>query len=42
MLGLVLVLVLVQLLCGGNKSHQSRDIKRAIAYLSDWKQRGKP
>lgn len=34
--------VLVLLLCGGNKSDQSRDIERAIAYLKDWKQRGKP
>lgn len=34
--------VLVLLLCGGDKSAQSRDIERAIAYLNDWKQRGKP
>lgn len=34
--------VLVLLLCGGDKSDQSRDIERAIAYLKDWKQRGKP
>ncbi len=34
--------VLVMLLCGGDKSDQSRDIERAIAYLKDWKQRGKP
>lgn len=34
--------VLVMLLCGGDKSDQSRDIDRAIAYLKDWKQRGKP
>lgn len=34
--------VLVLLLCGGDKSDQSQDIERAIAYLNDWKQRGKP
>lgn len=34
--------VLVLLLCGGDKSDQSRDIGRAIAYLKDWEQRGKP
>ena len=34
--------VLVMLLCGGDKSDQSRDIERAVAYLKDWKQRGKP
>ncbi|MDD2926127.1 type II toxin-antitoxin system RelE/ParE family toxin [Rhodoferax sp.] len=34
--------VLVLLLCGGDKSNQNRDIERAIAYLKDWKQRGKP
>ncbi len=34
--------VLVLLLCGGDKSDQNRDIERAIAYLKDWKQRGKP
>jgi putative addiction module killer protein len=34
--------VLVLLLCGGDKSDQSRDVERAIAYLKDWKQRGKP
>ena len=34
--------VLVLLLCGSNKSDQSREIERAIAYLNDWKQRGKP
>jgi putative addiction module killer protein len=34
--------VMVLLLCGGDKSDQSRDIERAIAYLKDWKQRGKP
>lgn len=34
--------ILVLLLCGGDKSAQSRDIERAIAYLNDWKQRGKP
>jgi putative addiction module killer protein len=34
--------ILVLLLCGGDKADQSRDIERAIEYLSDWKQRGKP
>ncbi|NMM13199.1 MAG: type II toxin-antitoxin system RelE/ParE family toxin [Rhodoferax sp.] len=34
--------VLVLLLCGGDKGDQSRDIERAITYLNDWKQRGKP
>lgn len=34
--------VLVLLLCGGDKGDQSHDIERAIAYLKDWKQRGKP
>ena len=34
--------VLVLLLCGGDKADQSRDIDRAIAYLNDWKRRGKP
>ena len=34
--------VLVLLLYGGDKSDQNRDIERAIAYLKDWKQRGKP
>ena len=30
------------LLCGGDKTDQSRDIERAIEYLNDWKERGKP
>ncbi|MBK6999450.1 MAG: type II toxin-antitoxin system RelE/ParE family toxin [Rhodoferax sp.] len=34
--------VVVLLLCGGDKSDQARDIERAIGYLKDWKQRGKP
>jgi putative addiction module killer protein len=34
--------VLVLLLCGGDKGDQSKDIERAIGYLTDWKQRGKP
>lgn len=34
--------VWVLLLCGGDKGDQSRDIERAIGYLNDWKQRGKP
>lgn len=34
--------VLVLLLSGSDKSDQSREIARAIAYLNDWKERGKP
>jgi putative addiction module killer protein len=34
--------ILVLLLCGGDKADQSRDIERAIEYLNDWKERGKP
>jgi len=34
--------VLVLLLCGSDKTAQSRAIKLAIDYLNDWKQRGKP
>ncbi|MBS7350211.1 MAG: type II toxin-antitoxin system RelE/ParE family toxin [Comamonas sp.] len=34
--------VLVLLLCGSDKSGQRREITRAIEYLEDWKQRGKP
>jgi putative addiction module killer protein len=34
--------ILVLLLCGGDKADQSRDIERAIGYLKDWKERGKP
>ena len=34
--------VLVLVLCGSDKSEQSREITRAIAYLNDWKERGKP
>lgn len=34
--------LLVLLLCGSNKSDQDREISKAIAYLNDWKQRGKP
>lgn len=37
--GPILVLLL---LCGGDKTDQSRDIDRAIGYLNDWKRRGKP
>lgn len=33
---------MVLLLAGGDKGNQDRDIERAIAYLNDWKQRGKP
>ena len=35
-------LVFVLLLCGGDKSDQTRDISRAIDYLNDWKLRAKP
>ena len=34
--------VLVLLLCGSDKGSQERSIERAIGYLNDWKQRGKP
>ena len=34
--------VLVLLLCGSDKGAQDREISKAIAYLNDWKQRGKP
>ncbi|MDO9148381.1 MAG: type II toxin-antitoxin system RelE/ParE family toxin [Hydrogenophaga sp.] len=34
--------VLVLLLCGSDKNEQSREIEKAIAYLNDWKERGKP
>jgi putative addiction module killer protein len=34
--------VLVLLLCGSDKSEQSRTIAQAVDYLNDWKQRGKP
>jgi len=34
--------VLVLLLCGSDKGDQDRAIERAIGYLKDWKQRGKP
>ncbi len=34
--------VLVLLLCGSDKGDQDRAIARAIGYLNDWKQRGKP
>ena len=34
--------VLVLLLCGSDKGSQSREIARAIDYLSDWKERGRP
>jgi len=33
---------LVLLLCGSDKSEQEREIRRAIDYLKDWKERGKP
>ena len=34
--------VLVLLLCGSDKSDQDRAIRRAIDYLNDWKERGRP
>lgn len=34
--------VMVLLLCGSDKSNQERSIAKAIEYLADWKQRGKP
>lgn len=34
--------VIVLLLCGSDKSTQARAIRRAIDYLNDWKERGKP
>jgi len=34
--------MLVLLLCGSGKSDQGREIEKAIGYLNDWKQRGRP
>ena len=34
--------VTVLLLCGSDKGDQDRAIRQAIAYLTDWKQRGSP
>ncbi len=34
--------VVVLLLCGGDKSGQRGEIKRALAYLNDWRERGEP
>lgn len=34
--------VLVLLLCGSDKGDQRREIANAIAYLNDWKERGRP
>jgi len=34
--------ILVLLLCGSDKSDQSREIEKAIGYLNDWKSRGRP
>ena len=34
--------VLVLLLNGSDKADQAREIARAIEYLKDWKERGKP
>jgi len=32
----------VLLLCGSDKGSQEVEIHRAIGYLNDWKERGKP
>lgn len=34
--------VVVLLLCGSDKSGQRGAIKRALAYLNDWRERGEP
>ncbi|MYN14182.1 type II toxin-antitoxin system RelE/ParE family toxin [Pusillimonas sp. TS35] len=34
--------VVVLLLCGSDKSGQRAEIKRALAYLNDWRERGGP
>ena len=34
--------ILVLLLCGSDKADQDKSIEKAIEYLEDWKQRGKP
>ena len=34
--------VMVLPLTGSDKGNQDRDIEQAIAYLNDWKPRGKP
>ena len=34
--------LMVLLLCGSEKSDQTKAINQAIEYLNDWKQRGKP
>ena len=34
--------LIVLLLCGSDKSDQTKAINQAIEYLNDWKQRGKP
>ena len=34
--------LMVLLLCGSDKSDQTKAINQAIEYLNDWKQRGKP
>lgn len=34
--------VLVLLLCGSDKGDQAATIAQAVAYLNDWKQRGRP
>ncbi|CAM5787238.1 type II toxin-antitoxin system RelE/ParE family toxin [Ottowia pentelensis] len=34
--------VLLLLLCGSDKGNQDAEIRRAIGYLNDWKERGRP
>ncbi|MEN9315282.1 MAG: hypothetical protein RIS35_1675 [Pseudomonadota bacterium] len=34
--------VLVLLLCGSDKGEQAASIEQAVAYLNDWKERGRP
>ena len=34
--------VLLLLLCGSDKGSQDAEIRRAIGYLNDWKERGRP
>lgn len=34
--------VVVLLLCGSDKSKQASEIKRAMAYLDDWRKQGEP
>ena len=34
--------IVVLLLCGSDKSTQATAIKKAVAYLNDWRKRGEP